>query len=61
MPYPGSLRANQGGWAPQIIDEQVAGADHAVVTGNQDVVWVGAEVVTVISYGVADEETKRSG
>ena len=37
-PYPGSFRANQGAWAPQIMDEQATGAENAVVTGSHEVV-----------------------
>lgn len=37
-PYPGSFKANQGAWAPQIMDEQAAGAENAVVTGSHEVV-----------------------
>lgn len=37
-PYPGLYTASQGAWAPQIMDEQAAGAENAVVTGSHEVV-----------------------
>lgn len=51
IPYPGSLRAIQGRWAPQRMDEQVVGANHAVVIGSHEVVRLAAEVVTAMYDG----------
>lgn len=54
-PYPGSFTANQGAWAPQIMDEQAAGAENAVVTGSHEV--VRDIVIDTISPGTINQKT----
>lgn len=63
-PYPGSFRAIQGAWAPQIMDEQAAGAENAVVTGSHEVVRdivVDAIFPGAIDLGVKNPEDWHCG
>jgi hypothetical protein len=52
IPYPGSFKASHGGKPSQIMDEHTVGADHAVVSGSQDVTRPTGGVGVVVG-GVA--------